>query len=125
MEQNKEGFYRLLLGLLVVITAMILFVKPLKQVKNLNINREEKMIVSAVNLKNRIDDYHKQNKRYPKNLATFKRFYDEDIDSLVEYEAGWDNYVIRTRFLIDSERLVMTKDGITKEKDEEQDLGGD
>ncbi|MDD3803406.1 MAG: hypothetical protein PHW02_03340 [bacterium] len=125
MEQNKERFYKLLLGFLIVITAMILFVKPPNQLKNMNIDKESRKLVSVVNLKNRIDDYRRQNKEYPKSLESFRRFYAENIDSLVEYKTEWDNYILRTKFEIDSARLILTKEGIFKEKNEEQNMGGD
>ena len=125
MEQNKERFYKLLLGFLIVITAMILFVKPPNQLKNMNIDKESRKLVSVVNLKNRIDDYRRQNKEYPKSLESFRRFYSENIDSLVEYKTEWDNYILRTKFEIDSARLILTKEGIFKEKNEEQNMGGD
>ncbi|MGE3062530.1 MAG: hypothetical protein AB7T10_02730 [bacterium] len=125
MEQNKEKFYKILFGFLAVITAMILFVKPPSQLKNMKIDEESEKLVSVVNLKNRIDEYYRQNKRYPKSLESFKKFYNYDIDSLVEYDFSWDNYTLKTKFLIDFERLILTKNEILKEKDEESDMGGD
>jgi hypothetical protein len=37
----------------------------------------------------------------------------------------WDDYALKTKFSVENEKLILTKDKILKEKDEEQNLGGD
>jgi len=110
---------------MIVITAMILFVKTPKQLKNRNTDSESKKILTVLNLKLRIDDYWKNNKEYPKTIESFKRFYDIDINEIVEYNFLWNDYVLTTKFEIDSQKLILTKEKIFKEKNEEQDMGGD
>jgi len=125
MEKSRERFYIAFFVFMVVITVMILFVKPPKQLKNRNMDSESKKIVAVLNLKYRIDEYKKINKEYPKTIESFKRFYDTDIDELAEYQVTWDDYIIKTKFEIDSQILILTKDKILKERNEEQNMGGD
>ncbi|HAV91892.1 TPA: hypothetical protein DCW38_01760 [candidate division WOR-3 bacterium] len=125
MGQNKGKFYQAFFIFMLIVTVMILFIKPPKQFKNRNIDAQTKNIVTILNLKDRIDDYYKNHRQYPKNLDSFKRFYDIDLYEIVEYTPMWDDYALKTKFSVENEKLILTKDKILKEKDEEQNLGGD
>jgi hypothetical protein len=125
MGQNKGKFYQAFFIFMLIVIVMILFIKPPKQFKNRNIDAQTKNIVTILNLKDRIDDYHKNHRQYPKNLDSFKRFYDIDLYEIVEYTPMWDDYALKTKFSVENEKLILTKDKILKEKDEEQNLGGD
>lgn len=115
----NKNLYKILTILMLVVILLILYIKPMKMFKPQIEEKNCLVIVTALNLKSKIESFQEKNSYYPASLETFKRFYKIDIESMFVYDCSKNNYTLTTRYPVFDTFLIISKDTVIKEAHEE------
>ena len=115
MKKKDYPFYVIFVFLLVLIIALLIFIRPITFVAKKRINTDTEYILQTMEINKRIEEYRELNGIYPKSLTQVCLIKQDSLDRIFIYMPGLYDYVLQTTVPVNDTILIISKNGIEKE----------